>query len=52
MKSVTKQQTAFSMKWLKSPVVVLFSMVLGIGAGLYFPDFSKSCAMVGEIYMI
>jgi proton glutamate symport protein len=51
MKPVTKQQTAFSMKWLKSPVVVLFSMALGVGAGLYFPDFSKSFAMVGEIYL-
>jgi proton glutamate symport protein len=51
MKPVTKQQTAFSMKLLKSPVVVLFSMVLGVGAGLYFPDFSKSFAMVGEIYL-
>jgi proton glutamate symport protein len=51
MKPVTKPQTAFWMKWLKSPVVVIFSMVLGIGAGLYFPDFSKSFAMVGEIYL-
>jgi proton glutamate symport protein len=51
MKPVTKPQTASRMKWLKSPVVVIFSMVLGIGAGLYFPDFSKSFAMVGEIYL-
>jgi proton glutamate symport protein len=51
MKPVTKQQTVFSMKLLKSPVVVLISMVLGIGAGLYYPDFSKSVAMVGEIYL-
>jgi proton glutamate symport protein len=51
MKPVTNQQTAFSMKLLKSPVVVLFSMALGIGTGLYFPDFSKSFAIVGEIYL-
>jgi proton glutamate symport protein len=51
MKPVTKQNAAFSMKLLKSPVVVLISMALGIGAGLYFPDFSKSFAMVGEIYL-
>lgn len=51
MKPATKQQTTFSMQWLKSPVVVLLSMVLGVSVGLYFPDFSKSWAMVGEIYL-
>ena len=51
MKPVTKQQTILSMQWLKSPLTVLVSMVLGISAGLYFPDFSKNWAMVGEIYL-
>jgi proton glutamate symport protein len=51
MKPVTKKQTNFSMQWLKSPVVVLLSMLMGISAGLYFPDFSKSSAMVGETYL-
>lgn len=51
MKPVTKQQTIFSMQLLKSPIVVLLSMVLGICAGLYFPEFSKSLAPMGEIYL-
>ena len=47
---VAKQQSTFSTQLLKSPVVVILSMVLGICAGLYFPDFSKSLASVGETY--
>ena len=51
MKPRTKKQTAFSMRWLKSPIVVLLSMVLAIGAGLLFPTFSKSLAPVGDTYL-
>jgi proton glutamate symport protein len=51
MKPVTKKQFTFSMQWLKSPIVVLMSLVLAVGAGVFFPTFSKSLAPIGDIYL-
>lgn len=51
MKPVTKKQFTFSMQWLKSPIVVLMSLVLAIVAGVFFPTFSKSLAPIGDIYL-
>ena len=51
MKPVTNKQFTFSMQWLKSPIVVLMSLVLAIVAGVFFPTFSKSLAPIGDIYL-
>jgi len=51
MKSATKKQSTFSLQWLKSPIVILLSMVLAIIAGVFFPDFSKTLAPIGDTYL-
>ena len=43
--------TGFSFQFLKSPIVILIAMVLGILTGLFFGDFSKAIAPVGTIYL-
>ena len=51
MNSVTNKPITFSLQWLKSPIVVLVSLVMAIVAGVFFPVFSKTLAPVGDIYL-
>jgi proton glutamate symport protein len=51
MKSATKKQINFSLQWLKSPIVILLSLVLAIIAGTFYPSFSKTLAPIGDTYL-
>jgi len=51
MKSATKKQINFSLQWLKSPIVILLSLVLAIIAGTFYPTFSKTLAPIGDTYL-
>lgn len=51
MKSAPEAVQAYSLDWLKSPVVILIAMIVGILAGLFFPAFSHMIAPVGAIYL-
>jgi len=51
MKSATKKHITFSLQWLKSPIVILLSLVLAIFAGTFYPTFSKSLAPIGDTYL-
>jgi len=51
MTSATKKQITFSLQWLKSPIVILLSLILGIIAGTFYPTFSKTLAPIGDTYL-